>query len=294
MRPWWNRAIAAALLAGCTSGAAPPTLEVGAPPRALALVESVTDGDTIRVKPAEGALEPVRLIGINAPERGECLAEEATALLAGLVGGREVRLVADTSDRDSSGRLLRYVYLGELFVNETVVREGLAIARRYQPDTAMARVLASAQAEARAREVGMWRPEVCGAAGRGLRIVEVRHDPPGDDTSSPNGEWVRIENAGQGPVGLTGWTLRDESASHRYAFPAGLTLLAGESVTVFTGCGADSPSELYWCMQGSAVWNNSGDTAFLVDPSGNIVHRQSYGPDSYRCRDGRWPDSEST
>jgi len=278
MRPWWIRVVTAALLAGCSSGgpATPATGEVGRSPRALALVQSVTDGDTIRVEPADGGLESVRLIGIDTPEQGECLAEEATAFLAGLVGGREVRLVADVSDRDSSGRLLRYVYLGELFVNESVVREGLAIARRYRPDTAMAGVLASAQAEARAREVGLWRPEACGPAGRGLRIVEVRYDPPGDDTLNPNGEWVRIENAGQGPVHLTGWMLRDESASHRYAFPNGLPLLAGESLKVFTGCGADSPSELYWCVPGSAVWNNSGDTAFLVDPSGNIVDRWSY------------------
>lgn len=282
MRPWWNRAVAGALLAGCTSGgAATPAIgEVGRPPPALALVLSVTDGDTIRVQLADGGREPVRLIGINTPEQGECLADEATALLAGLVEGRQVRLVPDTSDRDSSGRLLRYVYLGEVFVNETVVREGLASARRYQPDTAMAGVLASAQAGARAREVGMWRPGACGPAGRGLRIVEVRFDPPGDDSSNPNGEWVRIENAGQGPLDLTGWMLRDESASHRYVFLDGLPLLAGESVTIFTGCGADSSSELYWCAQGSAVWNNSGDTAFLVDPSGNIVDRWSYGRSS--------------
>ncbi|MGH8936728.1 MAG: lamin tail domain-containing protein [Acidimicrobiia bacterium] len=282
MGPWWNRAVAAALLAGCSSGddGPPPTAEAAAPPPALVLAQSVIDGDTIRVELTEEDLEPVRLIGINAPERGECLAEEASVFLAGLVEGREVRLVADISDRDSAGRLLRYVYLGELFVNETVVREGLAIARRYRPDTAMAGALDSAQAEARTREVGMWRPGACGPAGRGLRIVEVRYDPPGDDALNPNGEWVSIENAGQGPVDLTGWMLRDESASHRYAFPDGLPLLAGASLTVFTGCGADSPSELYWCVQGSAVWNNSGDTAFLVDPSGNIVDRWSYGPDS--------------
>lgn len=279
MSPWWNRAVAAALLVGCSSSgvATPATVEVGAPPRGLALVQSVTDGDTIRVELADGGLEPVRLIGIDTPEQGECPAEEATAFLAGLVGSREVRLVADTSDRDSSGRLLRYVYLGELFVNEAVVREGLAIARRYQPDTAMAGALASAQAEARALGVGIWKPEVCGPAGRGLRIVGLRYDPPGDDRSSPNREWVRIENAGQAPVDLSGWMLRDESASHRYTFPDALPLLAGESVTVFTGCGADAPSELYWCVQGSAVWNNSGDTAFLVDPRGNIVDRWSYG-----------------
>ncbi len=34
----------------------------------------------------------------------------------------------------------------------------------------------------------------------------------------------------------------------------------------------DTATELYWCSNG-AVWNNDGGTAFLLDASGNIVHR---------------------
>ena len=45
---------------------------------------------------------------------------------------------------------------------------------------------------------------------------------------------------------------------------------------LFTGCGTDVAGEVYWCEEGSAVWNNSGDTAFLLDPSGNTVHFWSY------------------
>lgn len=91
-----------------------------------ALVASITDGDTFRVVLADGSNEPVRLLGIDAPEPDEPLGPEASALLHSLVGGQSVRLVPDVSDRDQFDRLLRYVYVGELFVNEAMVESGLA------------------------------------------------------------------------------------------------------------------------------------------------------------------------
>ena len=81
-------------------------------------------------------------------------------------------------------------------------------------------------------------------------------------------------------VNLTGWVVKDESASHRYPFPAGFTLLAGETVTIHTGCGTDETTDagtdLFWCFTGSAIWNNDGDTAFVLDPNGNIVATHPY------------------
>jgi hypothetical protein len=32
----------------------------------------------------------------------------------------------------------------------------------------------------------------------------------------------------------------------------------------------------YWCVSGSAIWNNGGDTAFLLDPVGNVVAQLGY------------------
>ncbi len=113
-----------------------------------AIVASVTDGDTIRVVFADGSNEPVRLIGIDAPEARDPLGLEAKALLHSLVSGQSVRLVPDVSDRDRFDRLLRYVYVGDLFVNEAMVESGLAEARRYEPDTDMADVLEGAQRRA--------------------------------------------------------------------------------------------------------------------------------------------------
>ena len=121
-------------------------------------VSSVTDGDTIRVIMPDGTNEPVRLIGIDAPEDGSLLAQEATGYMEELVLGERVRLVIDMSERDRFDRLLRYVYVGDLFVNEEMVRAGLAIARRYEPDTAMALVLEAAQGGAESAALGLFSP----------------------------------------------------------------------------------------------------------------------------------------
>ena len=44
------------------------------------LVTRVVDGDTLRAR-IDGSTERVRLIGVDAPERGECYYERSTALL---------------------------------------------------------------------------------------------------------------------------------------------------------------------------------------------------------------------
>lgn len=240
-------------------------------------VVSVIDGDTLDVS-LDGVVETVRLIGINAPERGECFADEATAALERLVAAGPVRLGADTSDRDGYGRLLRYVFVGEEHVNAALVEGGFAIARRYPPDTARADELEAAEERARADEVGMWGPGGCAATGARTEAVrlEVHADAPGDDNTNLNGEWVAIHNDGAGDIDLGGWTLKDESASHRYVFDAATTVPAGGTIRLYTGCGQDTATERYWCNDGSAVWNNSGDTAYLLNRDGKIVTTMSY------------------
>jgi endonuclease YncB( thermonuclease family) len=73
-------AIALFLLAACAAPGGvegPPDVAVGGDEHS---VVSVIDGDTIVVE-SDDQEERVRLIGVNAPEAGECLAEEATRAL---------------------------------------------------------------------------------------------------------------------------------------------------------------------------------------------------------------------
>ena len=241
-------------------------------------VVAVTDGDTVDVV-VGGREDTVRLIGINSPESGECFADEAASALVDLVDGVAVRLVPDVTDRDQYDRLLRYLYVGDTFVNEALVRGGFAQAYRYEPDVAEADRLDAAQAAAERDQVGLWAPDACGreVPGAGaLAIDRIEADPPGDDTDDPNAEFVVVRNGGSDTLDLGGWGLKDLTATHRFDFPAGFVLAPGAAVTIHTGCGNATATDLFWCNQGSAVWNNDGDTAFLLDPNGNVVDTLTY------------------
>lgn len=98
-----------------------------------ATVTRVIDGDTIEVN-LEGLIYRVRYIGIDAPEIGEPCADEATEANRQLVEGKTVWLEKDISETDKYGRLLRYVYVDDIFVNEELVRLGLALPSSYPPD----------------------------------------------------------------------------------------------------------------------------------------------------------------
>jgi len=240
-------------------------------------VTEVIDGDTIRVDLA-GRSEKVRLIGINTPEHGECLADTATARLTELAAGTDITLVPDHTDRDQYGRLLRHLITADgTNLGEVMVAEGLAIARSYPPDTTLDQLMAAAEARAEAAGLGRWNPNACGAASTASVVIDtVNANPPGDDSLVPNQEWVSIRNTGAEGIDLTGWVMRDKSSSHRYPFPNGFVIGPAATVIIHTGCGPDTATDLHWCQSGSMIWNNSGDTAFLLDPAGNIHDTLSY------------------
>lgn len=82
-------------------------------------------------------------------------------------------------------------------------------------------------------------------------------------------EWIAVENAEETAVNLTGWSITDEGTRNTYTFPI-FTLDAGADVTVHTGTGNDTATDLYWGRE-TGVWNNDGDLATLADANGTVV-----------------------
>ncbi|MDI6814614.1 MAG: thermonuclease family protein [Dehalococcoidales bacterium] len=125
------------------------------PPDA-ARVTQVIDGDTIII---EGGYR-VRYIGIDAPEtrpgKLEAHGIEAWQANRQLVEGKIVHLERDVSETDKYGRLLRYVYVDDVFVNAELVRLGLARAKAYPPDIKYQDYLEKLEQEARQAGRGMW------------------------------------------------------------------------------------------------------------------------------------------
>lgn len=125
-------------------------------------VKRVVDGDTIEI---DGG-QKVRYIGIDTPETVDpnrqvgCYGKEASERNKELVEGKQVRLEKDVSETDKYGRLLRYVWMGDILINELLVRDGYAKSSTYPPDVKYQEKFLAAERKAREEEKGLW-GQVC-------------------------------------------------------------------------------------------------------------------------------------
>ena len=120
-------ALAALLGIGTLSGCErifPP-----APEPTGALVTRVSDGDSIVVT-IHGTEQRVRLLGVDAPEHGECGSDAAADRLRELIDDRQVEIIADpeADPIDRHGRILGYVEVDGVDAGGTMIAEGYAAA----------------------------------------------------------------------------------------------------------------------------------------------------------------------
>lgn len=91
-------------------------------------VTEVHDGDTFTLKNGER----VRLLGIDAPEIGNCGATESASLLKSLVLGKNIKMTDEK--RDNYGRRMGLVWKGSTLINEKMLKDGWA-KPNYDPNT---------------------------------------------------------------------------------------------------------------------------------------------------------------
>lgn len=116
-----------------------------------ARVVGITDGDTITVLTEQRREMRVRLAEIDAPERRQSFGDRAREMLSQIVFERQVRIVANGTDRNR--RVIGRVFVGSLDVNAEMVRRGGAwVFRRYSDDPMLLRL----EAEARSTRRGIW------------------------------------------------------------------------------------------------------------------------------------------
>lgn len=122
------------------------------------LVTRVIDGDTIELSNGE----KVRYIGVDTPElhhpqkEVEYYAREAYEANRRLVEGKRVRLELDVEERDRYGRILAYVYVDDLMVNEWLVANGYARVATFPPNVKYAERFLQLEREARQAKIGLW------------------------------------------------------------------------------------------------------------------------------------------
>jgi endonuclease YncB( thermonuclease family) len=123
------------------------------------IVTEVIDGDTIVI---EGSDNHVRYLDIDAPEilhedsPGDPLGKEATNLNKSLVLGKKAKLEFDKGKFDAYGRDLAYVYADGIFVNQELVRNGLARTLIIKPNGKYANIIYEAENEAKRERRCIW------------------------------------------------------------------------------------------------------------------------------------------
>jgi micrococcal nuclease len=150
----------------------------GSPGPSHGTVVRVVDGDTLEVRLDGGAVETVRLIGVDTPETVkpdtpvQCFGPAASSFEHRVVEGRRIRLLPGDEPRDIYGRLLAYVWLQpnirrlshnsgrsahrERFVNAILVRRGLARILTIPPNDRFAERFAELQSRASRSARGLW------------------------------------------------------------------------------------------------------------------------------------------
>jgi micrococcal nuclease len=144
--------------------------------RSSVKLESVVDGDTVRVL-YRGERELIRLIGIDTPEsrsnpRAKRQAEEsaldereilhlgerASKALSALVGPKaQLEVEFDVERRDRYGRLLGYVYMADgRMLNEEMLRLGYAKLYTVPPNVRYEKRLREAFRAGREAKRGLW------------------------------------------------------------------------------------------------------------------------------------------
>jgi len=221
------------------------------------VVERVIDGDTIVV---EG--KSVRLLGINAPERGEDFYEQAKEFLEMIILNKTVELKFSKEKYDKYNRKLAYLFYKEKNVNLELVDEGFA--NFYFP---------SGKDKYYDKFFRTW--EKCIRMNKYLceKSIDKCADCIELKSLDYRNEKIVFYNKCDFDCDLGGWEIKDEGRKN-FVFE-NFVLNSGKEIKIITSEGKDSDDVLFWNRK-DYVWTDSGDTLFLRDDGGKLVLYYSY------------------
>lgn len=118
-------------------------------------VTVVIDGDTMELWGGDR----LRLLSIDTPEKDEPFYDEATDYVKALALGKVARIEFADTRRDRYGRLLGYLYIDTVFVNEAILEMGLGNLYLFQDndvDRPETHRMLQAQRRALEKQRGIW------------------------------------------------------------------------------------------------------------------------------------------
>jgi endonuclease YncB( thermonuclease family) len=277
------------------------------------------DGDTTHVKTTANQLVEVRNIGLQTPERkkganpAQCGAEAAyenfKALIPEEITIVQLRSVTNSSNAWGGGtRPLRSVYklnnatgAFDIDVQAEQIKAGWSLWWPSAAEWANNKTYLDLANDAKARGVGIWNPNLCGAATGGVPSMWFSANAPQIDanTEPAFGEYVILKNETSSAMDLTNWSLRDNSLNFFWSDSNGwmqglnkfgsMVLQPGEHRIIYLdnpdGYALSTTEYEYfnWTRNtpGAQLTNGSisdsfspnyanGDGVYLQDPLGNI------------------------
>jgi len=209
------------------------------------------------------------LISVKAPDRGEPCFEESRDKLKELTLNKNVTLQRDVIDQNYYGRYLRYAFFDDLFINDAMIRSGLARYVESENNTNYSSLLYEAEIDAISKRLCLWKDletDPC------LFVAFFNYDAEGVDEFNLNDEFVTFRNICEGLIDLTGWTVKD--SGEMYTFSE-FILESEAAVTLHSGEGQDSDLHLYWGSELS-IWDDDSDTLYLRNPNGDLIIKYHY------------------
>lgn len=206
-------------------------------------VARVIDGDTIVLNNGD----IIRYIGIDTPEmepKKECYAEQATEDNKKLVLGKKVKLTKANQDKDDYGRLVRYVWIKNILVNEQLLKNGDARAFNFGYKHKKEDEFKKAEIEAKNQKLGLW-GEICHPKKKEetststpkkpkkIRATACHFKTTINPIYSPviineiawmgtihnaNDEWIELKNNTNTDIDITNWTLTDKKEQIQVVF----------------------------------------------------------------------------
>lgn len=117
-------------------------------------VVKVIDGDTVDILTVKKQKIRVRLLDIDAPERGQAFGNASRRYLASLIAGKNVSV--KENKKDIYKRTLGTIFFNEVNINAKMVESGYAWAYRYK-GVADNKIMVKLEVNAKQNKKGLWK-----------------------------------------------------------------------------------------------------------------------------------------
>tara|TARA_Y100000296_G_scaffold87271_1_gene131688 strand:- start:4458 stop:5240 length:783 start_codon:yes stop_codon:yes gene_type:complete len=221
------------------------------------IVERVIDGDTIIVNGSS-----IRLLGINAPEKGEIYYLEAKEFLEELILNKTIKLEFGKEKYDLYKRILAYVFFKGENVNLKLVEEGFA--NFYFPSEKNSYYNNFEDA---------WKKCIKNNKNLCEKSINICAECIELKNFDIKNQKMIFYNKCSLNCELTNWNIKDEGRKN-FIFPE-FILKSGKEIKIIIGEGINNQENLFWKDE-KYVWTKSGDTLFLRDEKRKIVLWENY------------------